>query len=193
MSRQILALTLVALGILTAAPSDGRALSFDVQQSKMTVHVSKQGVFSFLADDHEVDAPIVRGSYDSDTRSIELTVDATKMRVLDPKAPPQRRDDVQANMVGPKVLNVAAYPMISFRSTTIDDADPNRWTVMGTLTLRGQAHPIAVRVLRKDATHFTGSATISQSAFGISPIKIGGGAVSVKDALSVEFAITLTA
>jgi polyisoprenoid-binding protein YceI len=192
MSTRLLALTYVALGIVTATPAYGRPLSFDVQQSTMTVHVSKQGAFSFLADNHVVSAPIVSGSYDPNARTIELTVDATKMRVLDPKLSQQRREDVQANMAGPKVLDVAAYPTISFRSAQIDDADPNTWKVTGTLALRGQAHPIAVRVLRKDATHFTGSATIVQSAFGISPIKIAGGAVSVKDAVGVEFAITLS-
>jgi polyisoprenoid-binding protein YceI len=192
MSTRLLALTLVALGVVTAAPVYGRTLSFDVQQSRMTVHVSKQGVFSFLADDHTVSAPIASGSYDNETRIVEFTVDASKMRVLDPKLPPQRRDSVQANMLGPAVLDVAAYPKISFHSTTIDDADANRWTVTGTLALRGQEHPIAVQVLRKDATHFTGSATIRQTAFGISPIKIGGGAASVKDAVTVEFSIALT-
>jgi polyisoprenoid-binding protein YceI len=190
-STQLLALTLLASGVLAAAPAYGRTLPFDVQQSKMTVRVYKQGMFSFLADDHEVNAPIASGSYDNEARIIELTVDATKLRVLDPKLPPQKRDSVQANMLGPEVLDVAVYPAISFHSTMIDDADPNRWTVTGTLGLRGQAHLIAVRVLRKDATHFTGSATIRQTAFGISPIKIAGGAVSVKDAVTVEFSITL--
>ena len=42
------------------------------------------------------------------------------------------------------------------------------------------------------ATYPTISFTVTQSAFGISPIKIGGGAVSVKDTVSVEFTIVLT-
>ncbi len=157
----------------------------------MTVHVYKQGLFSFLADDHEVSAPILSGSYDDMAKTVELTVDATKMRVLDPKLPAQKRDSVQTNMAGPRVLDVGTHPTISFHSTTIDEADPNRWTVTGTLELRGQTHPISVGVLRTDATHFSGSATIRQTVFGITPIKIAGGAVSVKDDVSVEFDIAM--
>ena len=191
-SMQRVALVLVALAIAAASPAYGRTRAFDVQHSTMTVHVYKQGVFSFLADDHEVSAPILSGSYDNVAKTVELTVDATKMRVLDPKLPAQKRDSVQTNMAGPQVLDVGAHPTISFHSTTIDDADPNRWTVTGTLELRGQTHPIAVRVLRTDATHFSGSATIRQTAFGITPIKIAGGVVSVKDDVNVEFDIALT-
>ncbi len=189
---QRVALVLVALVISAASPVDSRPLVVDVQHSKMTVHVYKQGLFSFLADNHEVNAPLLSGSYDGEAKTIVLTVDATKMRVLDPKLPAQKRDSVQANMSGSQVLDVAAHPTISFHSTTIDDADPNRWTVTGPLTLRGQTHPIVVHVLRTDATHFSGSATIRQTAFGIAPIKIAGGAVSVKDDVTVEFDIALT-
>jgi polyisoprenoid-binding protein YceI len=191
-SMQRVALALIALVISAAVPADSRPVAFDVQHSKMTVHVYKQGVFSFFADNHEVNAPLLSGSYDSEAKTIELTVDATKMRVLDPKMTAQKRDSVQANMVGPQVLDVAAHPTISFHSTTIDDADPNRWTVTGALALRGQTHPIVVHVLRTDATHFSGSATIRQTAFGITPIKIAGGVVSVKDDVNVEFDIALT-
>jgi polyisoprenoid-binding protein YceI len=136
---------------------------------------------------------LLSGSYDSEAKTVELTVDATKMRVLDPKMTAQKRDSVQANMVGPQVLDVAAHPTISFRSTTIDDADPNRWTVTGNLALRGQTHPVVVHVLKTDATHFSGSATIRQTAFGITPIKIAGGAVSVKDDVNLEIDIALSA
>lgn len=189
---QRVALALVALVISVAMPAESRPIAVDVQHSKMTVHVYKQGLFSFLADNHEVNAPLLSGSFDSETKSIELTVDAAKMRVLDPKMTAQKRDSVQANMVGPQVLDVAAHPTISFRSTAIDETDPNRWTVTGNLALRGQTHPIVVHVLKTDATHFSGSATIRQTAFGITPIKIAGGAVSVKDDVSLEFEIVLT-
>lgn len=184
--QRIQALALVAL---TTAASSPRA--FDVQHSKITVRVHKQGLFSFLADDHEVSAPISAGSYDSAAKAVELTLDATKMRVLDPKLPSQKRDQVQTNMAGPQVLDVAAYPTISFRSTKIDDADSNRWTVRGDLTLHGQTHPVTLQVVKADSTHFTGSAMVRQAAFGITPIRIAGGAVAVRDDVTIEFSIEL--
>lgn len=157
----------------------------------MTVHVYKQGVFSFLAHDHKVSAPILSGSYDDVAKVIELTVDARKVHVLDPTLAAQKRDTVQTNMAGPEVLDVDSYPTISFRSTSIDDADANRWTITGALTLRGQTRPISLHVLKTDADHFSGSASIRQTAFGIAPIKVAGGAVSVKDDVTIEFSVVL--
>jgi polyisoprenoid-binding protein YceI len=185
------ALALVALTVAAASPAYGRPRAFDVQRSKMTVHVHKQGVFSFLADDHEVNAPISAGSYDSVAKTVDLTVDATKVRVLDPRLPAQKRDQVQSNMAGSQVLDVGTYPAISFRSTKIDDVDANRWTVTGNLTLHGQTHPVTFQVVKADATHFTGTATVRQTTFGITPIRIAGGAVAVKDDVTVEFAMEL--
>jgi polyisoprenoid-binding protein YceI len=63
--------------------------------------------------------------------------------------------------------------------------------VTGDLTLHGQTHPITFAVTRVDATHFHGATTVRQSAFGISPIRIAGGTVRVKDDVKVEFAIAL--
>jgi polyisoprenoid-binding protein YceI len=189
---QRLALTLVSVMVAAALPAYGRTFPFDVRHSTMTVHVYKQGVFSFFADDHEVSAPILSGSYDDVAKTVELTVDATKMRVIDPKLPAQKRNSVQTNMAGPQVLDVGGHPSITFHSTMIDEGDPKRWTVTGALALRGQTNSIVVHVLRSDSTHFSGSAMIRQTAFGITPIKIAGGAISVKDEVKVEFDIALT-
>src|SRR5580693_3039166 len=90
----------VAIALAAASPAYGRPRAFDAQHSNLTVHVHKQGLFSFLADDHEIAAPIVSGSYDGEEKTVELTVDATKMRVLDPRLAANQRDSVQANMAG---------------------------------------------------------------------------------------------
>jgi hypothetical protein len=47
-------------------------------------------------------------------------------------------------------------------------------------------------VAKIDDTHFTGSATIRQTAFGITPIRVAGGTISVKDEVKVDFEIVLT-
>jgi polyisoprenoid-binding protein YceI len=189
--QRIHTVALVALAVAAASPALGRARAFDLQQSKMTVHVYKQGVFSFLADNHQIDAPIASGSYDADAKRVDVSVDATKLRVLDPKLAAQKRDQVQANMTGDQVLDASRYPTISFRSTKIDDGNSNRWTVTGDLTLHGQTHPVTFAVVKVDATHFTGAATLHQTEFGITPIRVAGGAVSVRDDVTVDFEIAL--
>lgn len=186
-----LALTLVAGSAAAASPAFGRPVAFDPGRSRMTVHVYKQGVFSFLADDHVIDVPIASGSYDDDLRSVELNVDATKMRVLDPQLPSAKRAAVQGNMSGAAVLDATTFPTISFRSTHFEDAGANRWNVTGTLTLHGQTHPLTVHLTRIDPTHFSGSATVRQTDFGITPIEVAGGAVSVKDNVEIAFEVAL--
>lgn len=178
------ALALVAL----AQPAQVRPINFDVEHSTMTVAVDKEGIFAFAGDTHQVDVPIVSGSFDPAGPSVELTIAAAKMQVQDP---PSRRDKVQANMIGPQVLDVDRYPTIVFRSTKIDPTGATHWVVTGDLTLHGQTHPVTVQMTRADATHFSGSATVTQSDFGITPIKIAGGSVRVKDDVTVSFTIVL--
>ena len=185
-----IALLTVVWATCAANAADSKTSAVDVAHSHMTVYVYKQGLFSFAADNHEIDAPIVAGSVDSATHAVELTVDATKMKVLDPKLAANRRAQVQSNMTGPDVLDVAKYPKIEFRSTKVA-SDGQHWDVSGDLTLHGQTHPIVIQVVSSDASHFTGSVMVRQSDFGITPIRILGGTVTVKNDVKVEFAITL--
>ena len=157
----------------------------------MTVYVYKHGIFAFAADNHEVDAPIASGSFDAPKRSVDLSVDATKMRVLDPSMPADKRANVQANMSGPMVLDAGKYPAIEFRSTKIEPAANGHWAVTGDLSLHGQTHSIVVDVVDNGETRFTGSATVRQTEFGITPIRIAGGTVKVRDDVKVVFDITL--
>lgn len=170
------------------SPTASHVHPFDLPRSKMTVYVSKEGLFAFAGDDHQVDVPIASGSYDDATGSVELTVESKELRVLDP---PSRRDKVQANMVGPQVLDAERYRTIAFRSTTIEGSASDRWTVVGDLTLHGQTRPVTLQVSKIDTTHFRGMTSITQSAFGITPLRVAGGIVRVKDKLRVEFEIVL--
>lgn len=169
-------------------PPTSHVHAFDLQRSKMTVYVGKEGVFAFAGDDHQVDVPIASGSYDDAKGSVELRVESKELQVLDP---PSRRDKVQANMLGPQVLDAERYPAITFRSTNIDDRATDRWTVAGDLTLHGQTRPITLQVSKIDPTRFRGMTTIAQSAFGITPLRIAGGIVRVKDSLRITFEIVL--
>lgn len=167
----------------------------DIQHSWLKVYVGKEGPFSFAGDNHQVNVPLASGSLDEATNSIEVTIDAAKMQVQDP---PKRRGKVQANMLGAQVLDVAKYPTITFRSTSVKFAPehplgdkPRLLTVGGNLTLHGQTHPISVTAQEFGPLRFTGSARFKQTQFGITPIKVAGGAVKVKDEVEIIFDIKL--
>ena len=181
----------IALGTTAGTTGNGAGRNLDLHRSHMTVYVYKQGLFAFAADNHEIDAPIAAGVYDETKNAVDVTVDAAKMAVLDPKLPADRRASVQANMTSPKVLDVDRFPTISFRSTAFALDGRGHGTVTGNLTLHGQTHSVVVDVSRVDGTHFEGSAMVRQTTFGISPIRIAGGMVTVKDDVKVVFDVYL--
>jgi hypothetical protein len=167
----------------------GQKQAIDAEHSTLTVFANKSGLFSAFADNHVIRAPISGGSIsESAPLSIELTVRAADLRVLDPGLAADRRAEVQTRMLGPEVLDVAKFPEISFASTAVEPSGPDRWQVTGRLTIHGQARTITFPAARANG-RYRGEVAIKQHDFGIEPIKVAGGAVKVKDELKVQFEI----
>jgi polyisoprenoid-binding protein YceI len=188
--------TTLAVIILLASlsrPVFGRSQDrpIDRTRSTITVYVYKTGILSGLAHNHEIEAPIAWGEVkDSDVPSVELRVDSTKLRVLDPEASDGTRATIQATMQGAHVLDVGHFPEIHFRSTGVEPNGADHWMVHGNLDLHGQTHPVSFEVALKDGL-YQGSAVLKQTGFGITPVKVAGGTVKVKDEVKVAFAIAL--
>jgi polyisoprenoid-binding protein YceI len=181
-------------------PSPNKSSEIDVENSSITVHVLRSGVFGFTGDNHEVHAPIARGKLDEAAKTIEFEVETAKMEVLDPKMEPAKRAQVQEKMLGPEVLDTAQYPRIQFTSTSVASDKIGHWQVTGDLKLHGQTHPVVVQVSepadevslassRPKVHHYHGTATLKQSDFGIKPVSVAGGTVKVKDELKLDFEI----
>ncbi len=182
---------LLALTVLSTLPILAQAngpIEIDASRSVLTVRVYKTGLFSAFAHNHEIRAPVQAGNFDELKRTIKFIVEAKQLRVLDPDASESERSQVQANMQGSEVLNVGKFPQIKFSSTSVEPNGAGKWTVHGNLTLHGQTRPVNVEV-RGEKGHYTGSATLQQTDFGITPISIAGGSIKVKDEVRVEFEI----
>jgi hypothetical protein len=170
-----------------AEPVRGEPPPIDTERSTITVRVFKSGLFRAFADDHVVRAPIAEGSIDdSTTASVQLAIDAGRLQVLDPGLAEKDRNEVQARMLGPEVLDAERFARIAFRATTVEVLGPDRWLVHGEIELHGRVRPIALKVSR-EGDHYRGSTQLRQSEFGIKPISIAGGAVKVKDEVTIEF------
>jgi polyisoprenoid-binding protein YceI len=167
----------------TASPRE-----IDIQKSVMTVHVFKTGLFSAFGHEHEISAPIQKGQFNEGDQSVELTVDARALRVMDQDVSTKDRAEIQETMLGPKVLASEEFPEIRFRSTAVERSGDNKWTVRGNLTLHGQTRPVRLEVEARNG-HYQGAVELKQRDFGIEPVKVGGGTVKVKDELQVEFRI----
>ena len=182
--------SLLIAGIAWAAAiSTVYAAPIDVQRSKLTVFVYKGGLFSALADNHVINAPIASGTIaTSSTPAIELVVNAADLVPLDPDLDQSKRAEVRTRMLGAEVLDTSRFPTIKFVSTAIEPTGSDQWKVSGSLTIHGVTKAVTFPVTRSDG-RYRGETRIRQTDFGIKPIRIAGGTVSVKDELKIEFAI----
>jgi polyisoprenoid-binding protein YceI len=186
-----IAAALVLMGLASGVPVRASQPSFeamDTDRSLLTVHVYKAGLFSVFAHNHEIRATIASGAFSEDNPWVEFTLDARKLRVLDLEASDGERKDIQATMLGPKVLDSERFPEIRFRSTSIHRMAEGKWAVQGDLTLHGQTHPVKVEV-ESQAGRYRGSAEFEQKDFGMVPVSVAGGSVKVKNQVRVEFEI----
>jgi polyisoprenoid-binding protein YceI len=175
------------------APMPGLAQqgsSIDTAASKLTVRAFKTGLFSGFADNHEIEAPITDGSVDEAAGHVKFAVDARRMKVLDPQMNPGRRQEVQARMLGPEVLDSSRFAQITFESTSVERSK-DLYVVHGQLSLHGVTQPVVVSV-RGENGRYKGTCTLKQRNYGIAPISIAGGTVKVKDELQIEFDIQTT-
>ena len=179
---------LFALAFVTIASAQNHAI--DTQKSVMMVRVYKSGIFSAFAHDHDIGAPIKRGSADIAAKRVDLHVDSAALVVRDEKGSEKDHSEIQKTMLGPEVLDSARFPEIVFRSTAVEPSGPGVWRVQGTLTLHGQTKPIVVAVTEKSG-RYLGHALLKQTDFGIKPVKVAGGTVRVKDEIRIEFDIQL--
>jgi len=167
--------------------ADGAAI--DAARSRLTISVYKSGVFSAFADNHTIRARLHDGSLSATAPlSVAISVRARDLQVLDPGLSAPKREEVQARMLGPEVLDAETYPDITFTSTTIAPGGADRWTVTGTLTLHGRSRSLTLDANRAGGV-YRGSVRIKQRDFGITPISIAGGTVKVKDEVLIEFEI----
>lgn len=182
----------IAVGFcFLAFNTSGEKRPIDAAHSRLTVHVGKTGFFSGASHNHEIVAPISRGDVDaSKPFSVSFDVNVAAMKVVDADASEKDRADVQQRMLGPEVLDAAQFHEIHFVSESVESTGESSWRVHGKLTLHGQTKPIVLET-RLENGHYRGTATVLQTNFGITPIKVAGGTIKVKDEVQIEYDIVL--
>jgi polyisoprenoid-binding protein YceI len=170
----------------------------------MEIHVGKEGAFKAFGHDHLIAAKQVSGDAKFDPQkpdqsSVRLKIPAKSITVVDPGESEKDRKEVQATMESEKVLDVAKFPAITFTSTSITSAKktPDGWelTLSGKLNLHGIEKPVTfpLRVsANANELRAHGELSILQTDYGITPVKVGGGSVKVKDKLKITFNIVAT-
>jgi hypothetical protein len=186
----LLVATLVC-GLGSAAGGAAEERPIDAKLSTITVRVSASGPAGAFPRDHVIQAPLLEGSLDAAIPHMQLAIDARRLRVVDPGLSARDRQSVKTRMLGADVLDVTQFPFISFHSVTIDRLESSRWRIHGELGLHGQIHDRIVDVSSANG-HYKGSTTVRLSEFGIAPVSILGGTVTVKDEVTVEFDVVMS-
>ena len=125
--RAVAAVLLFPLIPFSAFAQGGASYSIDPRQSKMEIHVGKEGAFKAFGHDHLIAARQVSGEVRLDPQKIEqssvrLQVPTKSITIIDPGESEKDRKEVQATMEGEKVLDVAKFPEVTFTSTRISAA-----------------------------------------------------------------------
>jgi polyisoprenoid-binding protein YceI len=175
-------------GLASTAAAQGKAI--DIQRSSLTIHVGRGGLFSKAGHEHWVRAPISSGAVDETgaSPSVRFAVQAARLEVRPDKAlSTVDLGQVQSNMQT-KVLESSRYPEIVFQSTRVERGGGDAWKVDGNLTLHGATRPLTFDV-RRERGAYVGAVRIKQTDFGIQPIRVGGGLVTVKNEIDIRFEV----
>ena len=95
------------------------------------------------------------------------------------------------------VLRIQQFPSIRFRSTGVRRAPgrENGFIVDGQLTIRDRTQPVSIPLeaapVGGGSIRVRGEYSFRQTAFGITPVRVAGGAVRVKDEVKVRFELYL--
>jgi polyisoprenoid-binding protein YceI len=171
---------------------------FGPENGRLVVHTGREGIGSKAGHDltievtdwsAQVDVPDSGPAEATVTARLELgslivrdgTGGATPLTELD-------RREIEEN--ARRTLSVDRQPTATFESSRIV-ADDDSGTIMGTLTLRGTATPIEVRVHRLAPDRYRGTAVVTQSAYGIKPYSAFLGTLKVRDEIEVEIDVDL--
>jgi polyisoprenoid-binding protein YceI len=198
------ALLLVGALALSAAHADDAAPRFaiDPKAGEVRLEVKKKGALKAFAHDHDMVARVYTGTVvwspaDLEKASVEIRITTKEIEVLDPELSESDRNTVRDEMRGEKCLDVAKYPEISFVSQSViaheKDAQGHRpLSVVGKLTLHGvtKQRTLEVVLVEKDgALEVTGEHRLKQTDFGMEPISVALGTISVQDELVVKWKI----
>lgn len=175
----------------------------NADQSTLEIHVYREGFLKAFGHDHLISAKEVSGqvqfvrSNPADSY-VSIVVATGSLAVVDPGASEKDRKEIQATMLGEKVLDAAQYPKIQFTSSRVrlvtQTHEAMSIELEGALRVHGVEKPLVLpmRVAVEDGKlRADGEFSLLQGDYGIDPIKVGGGAVRVKDKLKIIFHIVL--
>lgn len=149
-----------------------------------------------------LDVPQNSGQLVFDMRTFVADTNAARQAIgLEGTSDASTQQQVNANMLGPDVLDVAHYPTAAFNVRTVTRLPQpsarglTQYQLDGDLTLHGVSQPVKIVAdteERNNWIHLRGGFTMLQSRFGITPFTKAFGAIGVADQLTIWGDLWLT-
>ena len=185
-----------------AEAAGGKVLVIDPARSLITVTVRRGGALARLGHDHVVASRTVtgfaapaEGRADFSFRLDQMTVDEPALRVeagLDTQPSEDAIAGTRTNMLT-RVLEADRFPVAAMH---VQQLKGNATAFRMTLTLHGVTREAIVPasiVSGADGVTAAGTFTLAQSDFGITPMSIMAGAMTVQDRMELRFQIVARA
>ncbi len=179
----------------------GRAVyRVDPKRSLVAIEVRRAGKFANLGHDHVVASRDVRGWIAREEGRADLwipletlTVDEAELRKESGFTTQPSATDIEGTRgnMRDKVLEVDKFPYALVRVAGVDAA-ADEPALKVSLTLHGQTRALEVPAkvdAGTDSIVVSGRMSFDQSAFGITPYSVLGGAVAVRDRVDLRFAV----
>jgi polyisoprenoid-binding protein YceI len=183
-----------------AAASGTKVLVIDPAQSLVTVTVRRGGPLARFGHDHVVASHTINGfaapaagRADFSFRLDQMTVDEAALRRaqnLDTEPSPEAIAGTRANMLT-RVLEAERFPLVILHARQLP-GHPAGQALELSITLHGVTRTVAAPA-RIDTTGegmaATGTLQLRQSDFGITPMSVMGGAMTVRDTMELSYRI----
>lgn len=180
-----------------AAQAGKKVYQIDAAQSLITITVRRGGALARLGHDHVVASRTLQGFVAPDAgradfhfRLDQMSVDEPALRTaagLDTQPSADAIEGTRANMLN-RVLEADRFPVVMLHAERLGKTDSVRLTV----TLHGVTKSVdvpAAITLAKDALTASGQLRLLQTEFGITPMSVMGGAMTVQDPMELQFKI----
>lgn len=136
--HRIIALGLLALGLATTAQAAPQDYEFDMAHSRVFFDVDHLGLSTMLGRFAEFGGTFRFDAENPANSSLDVTINPGSIDMF--------HDGLNAHLRNPDFFDVEQYPQLRFRSTQVERAGDNRYTVHGELTMIGETNPVSFDV-----------------------------------------------
>jgi len=166
--RTALVKSMIAAGLLAAAPASAQTYEVDTRHSHMSWSIPHLGISTYRGKFARTSGKLTIDRA-AKTGSVDITVDPASQMSGD--------DRLDKHLASEDFFHVAKFPAITFKSTKVHFSGDNPTRVDGELTMLGITRPVALQVtlfrciehprLKKEVCGGDATATIRRSEWGM--------------------------